>query len=78
MRHAGEPETHPAELPAGGWAQMGSFTVTGKGGSNRIELRGRIGGRTLAPGAYRLVARETDLAGNSSDPKRAAFRIVRR
>ena len=58
-------------------AQKGSFTVKGKRGSNRIELRGRIGGRTLAPGSYRLVARETDAAGNPSGVKRTAFRIVR-
>ena len=57
--------------------QKGSFTVKGKRGSNRIELRGRIGGRTLAPGAYRLVARETDAAGNPSPAKRTASSIVR-
>ena len=55
----------------------GSFTVTGKKGANRIELRGRIGGRTLAPGSYRLNARETDPAANRSPTKRTAFRIVR-
>jgi hypothetical protein len=57
--------------------QKGSFTVKAKRGANRIELRGRIGGRTLAPGTYRLVARETDAAGNPSAAKRTAFKIVR-
>ena len=58
-------------------AVKGSFTVKGKRGVNRIELRGRIGGRTLAPGAYRLNARETDLASNRSSTRRTAFKIVR-
>ncbi len=58
-------------------AVKGSFTVTGKKGVNRIELRGRIGGRTLLPGRYRLNARETDRAANRSATKRTAFRIVR-
>lgn len=58
-------------------AVKGSFTVAGRKGANRIELRGRIGGRTLAPGRYRLNARETDRAANRSLTKRTAFKIVR-
>jgi hypothetical protein len=58
-------------------AVKGSFTVTGRKGVNRIELRGRIGGRTLASGRYRLNARETDRAANRSSTKRTAFTIVR-
>ncbi len=58
-------------------AVKGSFTVTGKKGANRIELRGRIGGRTLKPGRYRLNAIEIDLAGLASRTKRTAFTIVR-
>jgi hypothetical protein len=60
------------------WTAMkGSFTVVGRKGVNKIVLRGRIGGRTLAPGSYRLNARETDLAANRSATRRTAFRIVR-
>jgi hypothetical protein len=58
-------------------AVKGSFTVAGGRGTNRIELRGRIGGRRLAPGRYRLNARETDPASNRSRTVRTAFRIVR-
>jgi hypothetical protein len=58
-------------------AVKGSFTVTGRKGVNRIELRGRIGGRALAPGRYRLNARETDRAANLSITRRTAFTIVR-
>jgi hypothetical protein len=55
----------------------GSFSVSAKKGVNRILLRGRIGGRTLKPGRYRLNARETDRASNRSTTRRTAFRIVR-
>ena len=58
-------------------AVKGSFSVTGKKGVNRIELRGRMASRKLAPGAYRLNARETDRAANRSATKRTAFKIVR-
>ena len=58
-------------------AVKGSFTVNGRKGVNKIELRGRIGGRTLTPGRYRLNARETDRAANLSTTKRTAFTIVR-
>jgi hypothetical protein len=58
-------------------AQRGSFNVAGTKGLNRITLRGRIGGRTLAPGVYRLVARETDRSANRSRVKRTGFTIVR-
>jgi len=58
-------------------AVKGSFTVPGKRGANRIELRGRLDGRSLKPGSYRLAARETDRAANRSRIRRTAFRIVR-
>jgi hypothetical protein len=58
-------------------AVKGSFTVTGRKGLNKIELRGRIGGRTLSPGRYRLNARGLSAAGTTSPPKRTAFTIVR-
>jgi hypothetical protein len=58
-------------------AVKGSFKVAGKKGTNKIEFRGRIGGRALSPGRYRLNARETDLAANTSTTRRTAFRIVR-
>jgi hypothetical protein len=67
-----------ARPPCKRWLPVqGSFTVTGKKGLNKIELSGRIGGRTLSPGRYRLNARETDRAANRSTTKRTAFTIVR-
>jgi hypothetical protein len=58
-------------------AVKGSFTVKGKQGANRIELRGRIGGRTLKPGSYRLNARPAVAGPIATPAKRTAFKIVR-
>lgn len=37
-------------------AIKGSFALKGKAGKNRFRFSGRLGGETLAPGTYRLVA----------------------
>lgn len=42
------------------------------------RFTGRVGGRALAPGAYRVELRATDAAGNRSAPRSTGFRIVRR
>jgi streptogramin lyase len=54
----------------------GSFKRAGAGGRNKFKFSGRIGGKRLKPGSYRLIAVAT--AGSSkSKPKRANFKIVR-
>ncbi len=58
-------------------AAAGSFTHSGKPGANSFRFSGRIGGRKLAPGAYRLVAVPTDAAGNRGAAIRRAFTVVR-
>jgi len=55
----------------------GSFTVAGKAGTNSFTFRGRIGGKALRPGRYRLSGIATDSAKNASAPKRKRFRIVK-
>jgi len=50
----------------------GSFTRAGRAGTNRFHFTGRMGGRKLALGGYRLVATPT-----GGQAKRAAFRIER-
>ena len=47
------------------------------GGHNRLLLSGRLGGRRLAPGRYRLVVTPTDRAQNLGAPVYVSFRIVR-
>jgi uncharacterized delta-60 repeat protein len=57
----------------------GSFTRAGKAGKNSFKFTGRVGGKKLKPGSYRLVAVAKDAAGNKDKtPKRANFQIARR
>jgi hypothetical protein len=56
----------------------GSFTYSGKPGLNRFRFSGRLRGKKLLPGRYRLVTAATDAAGNKSKAKRIKFRIVAR
>jgi hypothetical protein len=46
-------------------------------GTTRLRYRGRLAGRTLPAGRYRLLARARDAAGNLSSRRRAPFLIVR-
>ncbi len=55
----------------------GSFTVNGQAGENTFTFRGRMGGKALKPGSYRLNGTATDPAKNASAPKRKAFKIVK-
>jgi hypothetical protein len=43
---------------------------------NVFPFDGRIGGRALAPGAYRLVAVPVDAAGSRGGAVRVTFRIA--
>ena len=56
-------------------AIRGSFTHRGAIGGNRFRFSGRLRGRRLRRGRYRLTARPRDAAGNSGRAVRAAFRI---
>jgi hypothetical protein len=53
------------------------LVTSGQPGRNRLTFSGRLRGRNLRPGRYRLVGVATDLAGNPSTPASARFRIVR-
>ena len=55
----------------------GSISHTGTAGPNRFRFSGRLAGRTLRPGNYRLVAVADDAAANRSAPVRKVFRIIR-
>jgi hypothetical protein len=60
------------------WTKVrGAFTVPGKTGSNSLRFRGRIGGRKLKPGRYRLNSQATDKSGNKSALKSKSFKIVK-
>jgi hypothetical protein len=49
----------------------------GGAGRNSMAFRGRIGGRRLRPGRYRLVATPLDAAGSPGRSRKVSFRIVR-
>ena len=55
----------------------GSFTHQGAAGANSLRFKGRVGGRTLKPGSYRLSAAPKDAAGNVGPKARASFRVKR-
>jgi len=57
-------------------AVRGSFTRVRPAGADRFTFTGRIAGRALAPGRYRIVATPS-AGGRSGRPARARFRIVR-
>lgn len=56
----------------------GGFSHEGKAGPNRLTFRGRLRGRRLRPGRYRMRAVARDAAGRESAVSRRPFRIVRR
>jgi hypothetical protein len=57
----------------------GTYAMPGRlNGLVRRTFSGRIAGRALPPGPYRLMVLAADLAGNRSLPVRRNFRIVRR
>ena len=59
--------------------QVGRATVPGtvRGAVSRV-LSGRVGGRALGPGLYRLELRGTDALGNTGAARTTGFRIARR
>ncbi len=54
----------------------GSFRHRDEAGLNTFVFTGRVGGRRLGRGRYRLTAVAADRAGNRSKPVRRRFRIV--
>ena len=55
----------------------GSFSDAGEVGGNRLRFSGRLRGRKLRPGLYRLIALPVDAAGNTGNAVFVRFRIVR-
>jgi hypothetical protein len=59
-------------------AAIPRFSARGRRGLNRFRFSGRIRGRALAPGAYRLLVSAVDRAGRRSPTRTADFKIRRR
>ena len=62
----------PTALPAA----IRRFSIRGRRGLNRLRFSGRLGGRPLAPGPYRLLARAVDRGGRRSATVSTEFRIT--
>jgi hypothetical protein len=56
---------------------QGALTDAGPRGASSFRFRGRLDGRRLARGSYRLVAVAQDAAGNRGRAVRAGMRVVR-
>lgn len=67
----------------GRYVWVGRFVRRLVAGRNSVTFTGRIAGRTLRPGSYRLTLVATDAAGNTDNSHRAlhsrrrSFKIVR-
>jgi hypothetical protein len=57
-------------------ALTGGFSHAGRQNANSLRFTGRLLGRKLPPGFYRLVAVPTDAAGNRGAARTLPFRIV--
>jgi hypothetical protein len=57
-------------------ALPGSFTRAGSAGVDRFDFSGRLGGRELAIGSYRLIARPVAV-GAGGHATTVAFRVVK-
>ncbi len=69
--------TRQRSQPGRRWrAVKGSFAWNGSAGTNSLRFSGRIGGRALAAGTYRLIATARDRAGHVAHPAYATFTIA--
>jgi hypothetical protein len=59
-------------------SHAGSFRRRSRAGTNAFRLRGRLAGRTLWAGRYRLVARPVQAGGRRGPASRAPFRLLAR
>jgi hypothetical protein len=57
------------------YREIGRFSVRGRRGANRLRFTGRLRGRALPAGPYRLTSQATDRDGLVSPAANAAFRV---
>ena len=65
-------------LPSKGTKFLTRLTRHAKAGTRSLAFSGRVKGRTLKPGSYRMLVRATDAAGNRSAARTVRFKVVRR
>lgn len=60
------------------WARLNeSATISAKAGTTRVAVRGRLGGKTLRVGRYRLTVVATERETGARTTKHVTFRITR-
>lgn len=59
------------------YVAVGLLSTPGKSGANTLKLSGKVGGRTLRPGRYRLTLTAVDGAKLRSKPLQLPFRVLR-
>jgi hypothetical protein len=62
---------------ARGKAVKGAVKTAGRPGAHTLRFKGRIGGKTLRPGRYRLTITARAMVGGGTAQATMAFRIVR-
>ena len=67
-----------AKRPCYRWRRVGSMGHLSRAGAVTARFDGRVRGRRLRPGRYRMRVRAVDPAGNRSAARRVAFTVVRR
>ena len=72
------PRRAPRGPPLHGALRRGTLTRAGTRGANRVSITGRVRGRKLAPGPYRITILAHDAAGNVSAPERVKFTVLRK
>jgi hypothetical protein len=55
--------------------EIGRFSIRARNGLNRLRFSGRLRGRALPAGNYRLTAHAIDRSGLTSPPANTSFRI---
>jgi hypothetical protein len=70
----GSPREPVGRTPPVHW-EIGRFSIRGHRGLNRLRFTGRLRGRPLPAGSYRLTARALDRAGLATAPSSVGFGI---
>lgn len=64
--------------PCPRFASFGHRSIPGRAGANRYRFNGRMKGRPLPAGSFRVTAVATDAAGGRSAPVKTFIKVKRR
>ena len=58
------------------WRKAGTLTAPAAAGAGSLKFDGRLAGKALKPGTYRLEAVATDATGSRSALRTTSFKVV--